>query len=284
MLERDGYERARLGEVCRRAGVSRTTFYAHFTGKRALASCVWRDELAAIEALVKRGERHERPWAAQLARALEELLADLHRSPESGRERLLRAMIEIAGRRGFRAATISRLCRRAGVSATAFHRCFADRRDCLAAAVEVACHSLEQAVDIRLEGTDDLEAPAAAFLRALAEELAAQPRLARLLLVEAATLGPPEAGAAGTGWSGSLRELIVGRLAACLPGAGGGELQLAAGAAVTLLRATLAPAAQQAGAPDEGLAAELAVATLTPLLGREGAERACAAAAAAGPG
>jgi AcrR family transcriptional regulator len=273
VLERDGYERARLGDVCRRAGVSRTTFYAHFAGKRSLAARLWHDELAAVEALVERAERHERPWAEQLARALEELLADLYRSPESARERLLQAMIEIAGHRGFREATLSRLCRRAGVSATAFHRCFADRRDCLAAAVEAACRSLEACVDARLAGVDDSGSPAAAFLRALGEELAAQPHLGRLLLVEAATLEPPWPGAAGAGWAGSLRELIARRLGSCLPKAADERLQLAAGAAVAMLRAKFSPVANSTEDGEGVSAEELAQATLAPLVGRAEAER-----------
>ncbi|MDN4161763.1 TetR/AcrR family transcriptional regulator [Nocardioides abyssi] len=61
--------------------------------------------------------------------------------PDSGRERLLRAAADVAGESGYDGATISRICKQAGLPASSLYWHFKDKDDLLAAAIE---HSYQE--------------------------------------------------------------------------------------------------------------------------------------------
>lgn len=56
-----------------------------------------------------------------------------HERQEARRRRLLDAGLEVFGTDGFRAATVSRICREAGLTNRYFYEHFADREACLRA-------------------------------------------------------------------------------------------------------------------------------------------------------
>src|SRR5690242_12142294 len=52
------------------------------------------------------------------------------------RERLIAAMAEVCGERGYGEASVAEVAKRAGVSTASFYRQFKDRRECLLASFE----------------------------------------------------------------------------------------------------------------------------------------------------
>lgn len=123
---------------------------------------------------------------------------------EMQRRRLLRAMVEVAGERGYERATVGQTCKRAGVSRRTFYDLFDDRDDCFLAALD------------HLEGRIGGEmSPALAegrwcervrgALTVLLELFDTEPAVARLCLIE--TLK------AGTGVV-ERRQVVLDRLAA----------------------------------------------------------------------
>ena len=108
----------------------------------------------------------------------------------SQRNRLLEAVGRAVAERGYAAATIDDVVRRAGVSKKTFYEHFADKQDCFLAAYEAASEELlrrvaeAQATD--LDWHERTRAGIAAYLR----WLAADPALARVYLIEVAAAGP----------------------------------------------------------------------------------------------
>jgi AcrR family transcriptional regulator len=104
--------------------------------------------------------------------------------------RILRAMIATAGEHGAQAASVQRVSDVAGVSTTAFHALFADRGECLLAAlhhaVGVARQDAVRAYAAQLSWVQRIRAG----LLALLELFDADRPLARLCLLEAQTIGP----------------------------------------------------------------------------------------------
>jgi AcrR family transcriptional regulator len=105
------------------------------------------------------------------------------------RERVLDAMVRVAGREGYARATVSAVISLAGVSRPTFYDYFADRDECFLAAV---AHSQEQlnaavreAVDVRPQ-----EQTCQAAVEAMVSFAASEPMLARLLMSEAMAGGP----------------------------------------------------------------------------------------------
>jgi AcrR family transcriptional regulator len=109
---------------------------------------------------------------------------------QSQRTRLLEAVGRAVAERGFAAATIDDIVRRAGVSKQTFYDHFADKEGCFLAAYEAASAELLRRVrDARAAHEDWLErtrAGISAYLR----WLAADPALARVFLIEVAAAGP----------------------------------------------------------------------------------------------
>jgi AcrR family transcriptional regulator len=106
------------------------------------------------------------------------------------RERLLEAMVGVAGELGYEHTSVERLIDYAGVSRRTFYDLFADREECfLAAYDEVIAHVLPRVVDACGEGfspTHRLRNALETFLCFCAEE----PHAARLCVVEVLAAGP----------------------------------------------------------------------------------------------
>jgi AcrR family transcriptional regulator len=109
---------------------------------------------------------------------------------ESQRVRLLRAMTDTVGRRGYRDAHITEVVDRAGVSRRTFYEQFDGEEECFAAAYELSLDWLiEQTLDAygsQDDWADGLRAALAALLGALAHK----PAVARVCFVEILAAGP----------------------------------------------------------------------------------------------
>jgi AcrR family transcriptional regulator/DNA-binding MarR family transcriptional regulator len=109
---------------------------------------------------------------------------------DSQRTRILLAMTAEAAQHGPQAATVTRVTARAGVSRRTFYELFADRGECLLAAVEQAAGTAAQraiaAIDPRAPWANRMRAG----LHALLELLDEQPTLAHLCVVQATAAGP----------------------------------------------------------------------------------------------
>lgn len=108
------------------------------------------------------------------------------------KQRLLLAMIDAVGEKGYRATTISDLVGRAGVSRKTFYEHFANKQECLLATFDViAVDGRRRAVDAyRAAEGEGLHAAVEASLRALFEATIDNPGAARLNMVEIVAAGP----------------------------------------------------------------------------------------------
>ncbi|HEX4467452.1 MAG TPA: TetR/AcrR family transcriptional regulator [Solirubrobacteraceae bacterium] len=106
----------------------------------------------------------------------------------SQRDRLLNAMIELAGRGGYQSVSVAQVSSAAGVSRATFYEQFGDKEDCLLAAWRVAAERLLQE---QPPPSRDGEWPDAArsLLRQVAHALQRDPDAGRLLFVEMPTGG-----------------------------------------------------------------------------------------------
>jgi AcrR family transcriptional regulator len=108
----------------------------------------------------------------------------------SQRTRLLEAVGRAVAERGYAAATIDDVVRRAGVSKKTFYDHFADKEDCFLAAYEAASEELLERVQEAHAGGGDWIERTRAGITAYLRWLAADPALARVYLVEVAAAGP----------------------------------------------------------------------------------------------
>lgn len=108
----------------------------------------------------------------------------------SQRTRLLEAVGRAVAERGYAAATIDDVVRRAGVSKKTFYEHFADKQDCFLAAYEAASGELLERVREAHAVHDDWPERTRAGVRAYLRWLAAEPALARVFLIEVAAAGP----------------------------------------------------------------------------------------------
>jgi AcrR family transcriptional regulator len=109
----------------------------------------------------------------------------------SQRTRLLEAIGRAVAERGYAAATIDDVVRRAGVSKKTFYDHFADKQDCFLAAYEAASEQLlARVAEAHASVEDDWEERTRVGIRAYLRWLAADPALARVYLIEVAAAGP----------------------------------------------------------------------------------------------
>jgi AcrR family transcriptional regulator len=102
------------------------------------------------------------------------------------RARLIAAALDAFGQRGYRATTIEQLCSAAGVSTRNFYEEFAGREALLATLSDILNRRAFEAVVAAIGEIDpaDLAARATAGVRAYFEVMTADPRWARIALVE----------------------------------------------------------------------------------------------------
>ena len=107
------------------------------------------------------------------------------------RERLLEAALEEFGRRGVAATGVKDICRRAGLTDRYFYESFRDGGELFTAVFDRATgHLFEVVTDALRAAPPRPEAQARAVIEAYVRALADDPRLARVVFVEAPSAGP----------------------------------------------------------------------------------------------
>jgi AcrR family transcriptional regulator len=106
------------------------------------------------------------------------------------RRRLLLALGGVVGEGGTEAATVGRICERAGVSRRTFYELFADREECLLAAFDAQIERLTVLVTPALTGHGSWTDHLRGALHLLLERFDEEPDVARLCVVESLRAGP----------------------------------------------------------------------------------------------
>ncbi|HUB98443.1 MAG TPA: TetR/AcrR family transcriptional regulator [Solirubrobacterales bacterium] len=107
------------------------------------------------------------------------------------RRRILRAVGELVGERGYGDVTVELIVKRARVSFKTFYKHFPDREACLLALCEIAFDSSERKIRERLDAEPGpWPEQVALALRTLIELIVVEPVLARAVIVESPTAGP----------------------------------------------------------------------------------------------
>jgi AcrR family transcriptional regulator len=106
------------------------------------------------------------------------------------RERLIAAMAEVCGEKGYGESSVAEVAKRAGVSTASFYRQFKDRRECMLASFEELFGRLVEALEGSCGGVEEPRARARTGAAAAASLLAGDLPTARLLSVEILAVGP----------------------------------------------------------------------------------------------
>ncbi len=106
------------------------------------------------------------------------------------RERLIAAMAEVCGERGYVDSSVAEISKRAGVSTASFYGQFEDKRACLLASFEELFGRLLEALEAACEAEADSASKPRTGVRAAAALLAGDPPTARLLSIEILSAGP----------------------------------------------------------------------------------------------
>jgi AcrR family transcriptional regulator len=108
---------------------------------------------------------------------------------EAQRTRLQTAMLRVLPEHGVAGANVGRVTAAAGVSRKTFYDLYADRWECMAAALELACEDAAQSVGEACAGELAWALRIRVGLYALLELLEQQPGLARVFVIEASAAG-----------------------------------------------------------------------------------------------
>jgi AcrR family transcriptional regulator len=150
------------------------------------------------------------------------------------RERLIAAMAEVCGERGYVESSVAEVAKRAGVSTASFYRQFTDKRECMLVAFEELFARLLEAIGAGCADEPDAEVRAPEAAELAATLLAGDLPTARLLSIEILAVGT----------EGVLAQhRAIDRLAALLRGAG--EQEGAADAAWACVAAATALVARR---------------------------------------
>ena len=171
------------------------------------------------------------------------------------RERLIAAMAEICGERGYAESSVAEVAKRAGVSTASFYRQFKDRRECMLASFEELFGRLLEELERACAAEDEPAAKAGTGARTAAAILAADPPAARLLSVEILAVGTEGVRAQHEAIE-QLAQLLRGAPASSLNDAA--DAQWSAVAAAAALVAKRVAAGERLSAPElEALVSQL---------------------------
>jgi AcrR family transcriptional regulator len=106
------------------------------------------------------------------------------------RERLIAAMAEACGERGYVESSVAEVARRAGVSTASFYRQFKDKHECMLASFEELFGRLLKALEGECDAGAEVGSRARRGARVAAELLASDAPTARLLSTEITATGP----------------------------------------------------------------------------------------------
>ncbi len=105
------------------------------------------------------------------------------------RERILRAMVEVAGERGYAGATVGLVVARAGVSRRTFYGCFDGREACVLELLDLGLERIGDLVARAFAREDTWQDGVRSALASVLGFLDSEPLLARMWLVESLAAG-----------------------------------------------------------------------------------------------
>jgi AcrR family transcriptional regulator len=108
----------------------------------------------------------------------------------SQRERLLAAVVRVTVAKGYEATTVADILGEAGVGRESFYELFDDKLACMLAAHKLLLDDLEERVREAYFTDEDWSLRVRAALAATLDWFAADPEVARFILVELSTVGP----------------------------------------------------------------------------------------------
>lgn len=193
------------------------------------------------------------------------------------RERIIDALAAVCATKGYTATTVEDVIAEAGVSRRTFYDLFTSKQQCFLVAYEAVMERVLQAVELAYRSREgEWSERIAEALETLLSICAAEPELARLVMVEVLAAGRPAL---------ECRDAALGRLAALFFGPANGGLPLAAADAELVARAVIgglaeALSARIAAGESQRLGeagADLLYCMLVPYLGHEQAQAASAA-------
>jgi len=106
------------------------------------------------------------------------------------RERLIAGLAEAVAEKGYGGTTIADITRHAAVSRRTFYEHFDGKDECFVSAFDTVTEQLRERVEEAFNGEDDWASATRAGIAAMLAFLAAEPNLARLVMVEALVAGP----------------------------------------------------------------------------------------------
>jgi AcrR family transcriptional regulator len=130
----------------------------------------------------------------------------------SQRSRILDAMTQLAGERGYHDASIADVIKQAGVTRKAFYKLFEDKEQCFIAAYERELARLLTLTLEAFETQDEWADRVRAALSALLHALAREPTVARVCFIEVMTAGPRAIAARNEAMRGFTIVFDTGRL------------------------------------------------------------------------
>jgi AcrR family transcriptional regulator len=109
---------------------------------------------------------------------------------QSQRERLLAAVVRVSAAKGYQASSVADVLKKAGVGRETFYRHFKDKEDCFVAANDALVESLEGRVGEAYEQPGEWPRRVHDGLAAMLGWFAANPEVARVMMIEMGTVGP----------------------------------------------------------------------------------------------
>lgn len=105
------------------------------------------------------------------------------------RERILRAVVELAGERGFANTSVSLVTARAGVSPTTFYAEFSSLRDCFLAVLDMGLHETRALIEAAFARAESWQDGVLSALASLLVFFESRPALTRVWFIEAMSIG-----------------------------------------------------------------------------------------------
>ena len=110
-------------------------------------------------------------------------------SERAQRAKLVEAMVQVVAEKGYEEATVADVVRTARVSRGTFYELFESKHACFAAAFRLGTEVLEKRVRDAVQGVEDWREQLRVGIHAYLQTLDAEPRFARVYLLESGVLG-----------------------------------------------------------------------------------------------
>jgi len=188
---------------------------------------------------------------------------------ESQRSRVLTAMAELAGTKGYHDTSITDVIKRAGITRKAFYKRFDDKESCFIAAYHRELARLLTLTLEAFETQDEWADRVRAALSALLHALAREPTAARLCFIEVMAAGPSAIAARNEAMRGFTIIFDTGRLQDDRDRPPALALNMVGGMSEIVHREIAAGKAEEL----PGVLPDLMYTAVLPILGPEAAER-----------